>query len=80
MEERLSLLLVRAKKCFDPLRSTLFIITLFPNGGVRYPTVEAEKAELRIKPWSTWFPHIGMNAWQVVHDAFNSFPIHNYHR
>src|SRR5712691_2120299 len=72
------LILIRAKESLYPLGSTILILMLHPNGCVRYPTVEAEDAKLRVSGCAVRLPHVGVYPRQSSHDALNSVATHSY--
>src|SRR5258708_16923314 len=66
------LFLIRAKESLFPLGSAILILVLHPNGCVRYPTVEAEDAKLRVRGCAVTLIHVGVYPRQSCHDGANS--------
>src|ERR1700704_4956744 len=72
-----SLFWIRAQECLYPLGSTILVLMLHANDYVRYPTVEAEDAKVRVGGLAVRLSHVGVYSRQRVHDGLSSISTHN---
>src|SRR5947207_3477953 len=68
---------IRSQEYLYSPGSAILVLMLYANGYVRYPTVEAEDAKLRVSGCSKRRVHVCMYSRKACHDRLNSISSHN---